>query len=67
MAKYKYDLEECLIQFAVDVNLICAKVDGSFASQHLSKQLMHSATSAALNYGEAKSAESARDFLHKMR
>ena len=67
MAKYKYDLEERLIQFEVDVILICAKVYGSFDSQHLSKQLMRSATSAALNYGEAQSAESARDFLHKMR
>ncbi|MBA6154087.1 four helix bundle protein [Gelidibacter maritimus] len=67
MASYKYDLEERLIQFAVDVILICGKIDGSFASQHLSKQLIRSATSAALNYGEAQSAESARDFLHKMR
>ncbi|RXJ44551.1 four helix bundle protein [Gelidibacter gilvus] len=67
MAIYKYDLEERLIQFAVDVILICGKIDGSFASQHLSKQLIRSATSAALNYGEAQSAESAKDFLHKMR
>lgn len=67
MASYKYDLEERLIQFAVDVILICGKIDSSFASQHLSKQLIRSATSAALNYGEAQSAESTRDFLHKMR
>ncbi|HXJ98339.1 MAG TPA: four helix bundle protein [Gelidibacter sp.] len=67
MGNYKYDLEERLIQFAVDVILICGKIDGSFASQHLSKQLIRSATSAALNYGEAQSAESARDFLHKMK
>lgn len=67
MAGYKYDLEERLIQFAVDVNLICGKIDGSFASQHLSRQLIRSATSSALNYGEAQSAESTRDFLHKMR
>ncbi|WP_223266495.1 four helix bundle protein [Gelidibacter gilvus] len=60
-------MEERLIQFAVDVILICGKIDGSFASQHLSKQLIRSATSAALNYGEAQSAESAKDFLHKMR
>jgi four helix bundle protein len=67
MANYKFDLEERLIQFAVDVILICGKIDGSFASQHLSKQLIRSATSAALNYGEAQSAESARDYLHKMK
>ena len=67
MSNYKYDLEERLIKFAVDVIVICGKIDGSFASQHLSKQLIRSATSAALNYGEAQSAESARDFLHKMK
>jgi four helix bundle protein len=67
MANYKFDLEERLIKFAVDVILICGKIDGSFASQHLSKQLIRSATSAALNYGEAQSAESARDYLHKMK
>ena len=67
MANYKYDLEERLIKFAIDVILICGKIDGSFASQHLSKQLIRSATSSALNYGDAQSAESSRDFLHKMR
>ena len=67
MANYKYDLEERLIQFAVNVIVACGKLDGSFATQHLSKQLIRSTTSAALNYGEAQSAESARDFLHKMK
>jgi four helix bundle protein len=63
----KYDLEERLIRFAVNVILMCNKLDGSYASQHMSKQLIRSATSAALNYGEAQSAESSRDFLHKMK
>jgi four helix bundle protein len=67
MATYKYDLEERLIQFAIRIILACKKIDGSFASQHLSKQLIRSTTSAALNYGEAQSAESKRDFLHKMK
>lgn len=60
-------LEERLIQFAINVILICKKVDNSFASEHLAKQLIRSATSAALNYGEAQSGESTRDFLHKMK
>jgi len=67
MKANKYDLEERLIQFAVDVILLCGKIEGNFASQHLSKQLIRSATSSALNYGEAQSAESKRDFLHKMK
>ena len=63
----KYDLEERLIQFSIDIIILCGKIEGNFASQHLSKQLIRSATSSALNYGEAQSAESARDFLHKMK
>lgn len=67
MANYKYDLEERLIRFAVDAILICGKIEGNFASQHLSKQLIRSATASTLNYGEAQSADSSRDFLHKMK
>ena len=32
----------------------------------MTKQLIRSATSSALNYGEAQAAESKRDFIHKM-
>ena len=60
-------LEDRLIKFAVDVILLCKHCDGSFASEHLTRQLVRSTTSVALNYGEARSAESSRDFLHKMK
>ncbi len=60
-------LEERLIQFAIDVILLCKKIDSSFASEHLAKQLIRSSTSVALNYGEARSGESTKDFLHKMK
>ena len=65
--KYNYDLEDRLIQFAVDIITVCGKLEGNYASLHLSKQLIRSTTSAALNYGEAQSAESSRDFIHKMK
>jgi len=61
------DLEERLIQFSVNVILLYKGLDGSFTSEHLIKQLIRSATSAALKYGEARSGESDRDFLHKMK
>ncbi|MGS2763437.1 four helix bundle protein [Sinomicrobium sp. M5D2P9] len=67
MERYKYDLEERLIRFSVDIILACGKLEGGFALQHLSRQLIRSTTSVALNYGEAQSAESKRDFLHKMK
>ena len=60
-------LEERLIKFAVDIILLCKTMDRSFASEHLTKQLIRSSTSVALNYGEARSAESTKDFLHKMK
>lgn len=60
-------LEERLIQFAVDVILLCKSMDKSFAAEHLTKQLIRSSTSVALNYGEARSGESTKDFLHKMK
>lgn len=63
----KYDLENRLIQFSVNIISLCKTMESNFASQHLSKQLIRSATSSALNYGEAQSAESTRDFLHKMK
>lgn len=62
-----YDLEERLIEFAVSIISLCKKIGNDFTAQHLSKQLIRSATSAALNYGEAQSAESSKDFLHKMK
>jgi four helix bundle protein len=37
-----------------------------FASKHLYSQIVRSATSAALNYGEAQTAESRKDFIHKL-
>ena len=60
-------LEDRLIQFAVGVIISSKKIENSFAAQHLTKQLIRSATSVALNYGEARSGESTRDFLHKMK
>ena len=60
-------LEERLITFSVSVISICRNVEKSFTGQYLSNQLVRSAISPALNYGEAQSAESLRDFIHKLK
>ena len=39
----------------------------NYAANHLAKQLLRSGTSAALNYAEAQSGESRKDFVHKMK
>lgn len=37
------------------------------AGSHLAGQLIRSGTSVSLNYGEAQSGESRKDFIHKMK
>ena len=63
----KYDLEERLIDFLVLIIEIVNEMPNSKAGNHLSGQLVRSGTSISLNYGEAQSAESKKDFIHKMK
>lgn len=62
----KHDLEERLIDFAAKIILFTNQIEKSYAGNHLLGQITRSSTSPALNYGEAQSAESKRDFIHKM-
>jgi four helix bundle protein len=62
----RFQLQDRLIDFSV---LAIDVVDGlisSKAGNHLGGQLVRSATSCPLNYCEAQSAESSKDFVHKM-
>ncbi|MEA2069443.1 MAG: four helix bundle protein [Verrucomicrobiota bacterium] len=63
----KFDLEDRLIDFAARCIKVAASLPGDKAGQHLMGQLTRSGTSPALNYGEAQSAESRKDFIHKMK
>jgi four helix bundle protein len=63
----KYDLQERLVKFSAMIIKNTSLLENNFASQHLIKQLIRSSTAAALNYGEAQSGESRKDFLHKMK
>jgi four helix bundle protein len=65
--KRKYDLEERLIEFAVLIIRITEAVYNTKAGQHIGGQLVRSGTSPALHYGEAQSAESRADFIHKLK
>ena len=62
----KMELEKRLIELAIEIHHICKYLDRSYLSYHLTKQIIRSSTSAALNYGEAQVAESRRDFIHKI-
>ena len=63
--QHKYDLEERLIKFAGLIISISESLKNTRAGNHLSGQLLRSGTSPALNYGEAQSSESRKDFIHK--
>ncbi len=63
----KFDLEERLIDFSVLIIEIVNEMPNSKAGNQLSGQLVRSGTSVSLNYGEAQSGESRKDFIHKMK
>jgi len=61
------ELEDRLIDFAVMVIGVVEALPNSKAGNHIAGQLVRSGTSPAPNYGEARSAESRKDFIHKMK
>jgi len=63
----EYDLEKRLIDFAVAMIDIVEALPSTRAGNHIAGQLVRSGTSPAPNYGEAQSAESRKDFIHKMK
>jgi len=67
MADRIYDLEDRLICFSVEIIKITEKLPKTYSAIHLANQLSRSGTAPALNYGEAQSAESRSDFIHKMK
>ena len=62
----KQVLEDRLIDFSVLIIKVANNLEKSYTGNHLSGQIIRSGTSPALNYGEAQSAESKKDFIHKM-
>ena len=62
-----FDLEECLIDFAVRIIRTAESLQKTRAGNHIAGQLIRCGTSPAPNYGEAQSAESRSDFIHKMK
>ncbi|MFC2125180.1 four helix bundle protein [Bacteroidota bacterium] len=60
------ELENRLIRFAASVINFSDHVKKTRAGIHLAGQIVRSGTSPALNYAEARSAESKKDFIHKL-
>ena len=60
------EIEERLVDFSVLVFCLSKQVKKEFFGNYLMNQLVRSSASAALNYGEAQSAETRKDFIHKI-
>lgn len=67
-SKYKrVNLEDRLIDFSLNTIDLLEKLPKNSIGLYLKDQLTRSSTSPAFNYGETQSAESPRDFIHKMK
>jgi four helix bundle protein len=62
----KKDLENRLLEFSVNVIDYAVNQGKHPAVVHLKDQAIRSSTATALNYAEAQSAESKKDFIHKL-
>jgi len=62
-----FDLEDRLIDFAVRIIRTAESLPQTKVGNHVAGQLIRCGTSSAPNYGEAQSAESRADFIHKMK
>jgi four helix bundle protein len=65
--KREYDLEERLLRFTVCVIDVVEALPNTRAPNHIAGQLIRCGSSPAPNYGEAQSAESRKDFVHKIK
>ena len=61
------DLEDRLIAFAVRAVGLAGQLPKTVIGIRLTDQLTRASSSAPLNYGEAQSAESRKDFIHKVK
>jgi four helix bundle protein len=63
----RYDLEDRLVNFAVQICLLTDRFPSTPIARHVSTQITRSGTSPFANYGEAQAAESRQDFVHKLK
>jgi four helix bundle protein len=61
----KYDLEDRLVEFAVNAALLCKGIPNDMIGLYYANQLLRSGGSSALNFGEAQGTNSNRDYVNK--
>jgi four helix bundle protein len=62
-----YDLEDRLLNYSARIIRLVEKLPNTRAGNHVAGQLLRSGTSPLPNHGEAQAAESANDFVHKLK
>ena len=67
MPDKKYDLEDRLVEFSSRVVDVVETLPKTRAGNYIAGQLIRCGLASALLYGEAQSAESREDFVHKMK
>lgn len=65
--KGTYDLEDRLLAFAVALIELTERLPNTRAGNHLASQLLRCGTSPYGHHGEVESAESRKDFVHKLK
>jgi four helix bundle protein len=65
--KPRYDLEDRLLDFAVNVVEFTEALPATRSGNHIAGQLLRCGTSPYGDHGEVESAESRRDFIHKLK
>lgn len=66
-SEHGFDLHDRLIDYAVRIVKLCEALPNSKTGKHICSQLIRSGTAPAPNHGEAQSAESRADFVHKLK
>jgi four helix bundle protein len=63
----EFNLQDRLIDYSVRIIALSEALPETKAGKHVASQVLRSGTSPAPNYGEAQSAESKADFVHKLK
>jgi len=65
MDKKKFDLEDRLVEFAAHIVLFCKDLPTDITGEYYGNQLLRSAGSSALNFGEAQGTNTEKDYINK--
>lgn len=66
MSERPYDLEERLLDYGARIISLTKALPADYAERHIANQLLRSGTAPLSHHGEAQSAESPADFVHKL-